>query len=360
MTMTAASFDLDELRATARAMLSDVSGAAAVRRAHDSGADVEAALWSQMAALGWLAAPTPEAYGGLALGPSALAILYEEMGRSVAPVFAPAPFLAAEAIAAAGENALKQEWLPRIAAGEARIAVAASWRAPLLADARGRLSGALPHIIGMHADAVLAPIRAGGVNILGLISTATNGVTLTPTPGADMTRELGAASFDNAAYEPLPLTPHQWGEFQNHASLALACDSLGGAEAILDLTIAYMKTREQFDRPIGSFQALEHRAATWKVLLEATRALVQSAVRKCDAGEGDREAVSACAKFYACDAYAAIAGDSVQLHGGIGFTWEHECHLYLKRAKFNQMLFGAAEEHMERVATLAIERGASR
>jgi alkylation response protein AidB-like acyl-CoA dehydrogenase len=182
-------------------------------------------------------------------------------------------------------------------------------------------------------------------------------VTVTPRPTMDRTRSLCDVVFDDVEIAPeqvLNVTPAHWGELLDHASVALACDSIGGATHILEKTVEYLRTRVQFNRAIGSFQALKHRCATWKILQEAASALTSNAAQMLAADAEQRASSASSAKFYACDAYAAIAGDAVQLHGGIGFTWEHDCHLFLKRAKLNQVLFGSAIEHRERVARIVL------
>jgi alkylation response protein AidB-like acyl-CoA dehydrogenase len=144
-----------------------------------------------------------------------------------------------------------------------------------------------------------------------------------------------------------------------HAALALACDGLGLADAVLTLTVEYLKTRMQFGKVIGSFQALKHRCANHKVALEAARASTHDAVRHWVEGRSDARARSSLAKAHACEAATVIATDAVQLHGGIGFTWEHTCHLFLKRAKLNEALFGTRAAHEDRAANLLLNPGAA-
>ena len=138
--------------------------------------------------------------------------------------------------------------------------------------------------------------------------------------------------------------------------MGLACDAVGGAAALLELTVDYLKVREQFGRPIGSFQALKHRAADWKVKIEATAALARHAGALLSAGSADASAAASSAKAYAVDTYAAFCGDAVQLHGGMGFTWEHPCHVFLKRAKLSQQLYGSSTAHKERAARFAFDQ----
>jgi alkylation response protein AidB-like acyl-CoA dehydrogenase len=136
------------------------------------------------------------------------------------------------------------------------------------------------------------------------------------------------------------------------AALLIACDAKGGANAVLERTLDYLKTRMQFGKPIGSFQALKHRCADHKVALEASGAVTTEAVRLWAAGDPSAVVMASSAKAYACGTYATVAEDAVQLHGGIGFTWEHDCHLFLKRAKLNQALYGSTSAHLDRAASL--------
>ena len=174
----------------------------------------------------------------------------------------------------------------------------------------------------------------------------------------DATRTLGRLRLDQ---HPVPAerllaegaAAEQLRErLMDHAALALAADSIGGAAAIFDITLEYLKTRRQFDRPIGSFQALKHRCATLRIRQRAAEASLLRA-REASTGGIERPSTAASiAKFEACDAYLAIAAQAIQLHGGIGFTWEHSCHLFLKRAKLNQVMFGSSGWHQDRVASL--------
>jgi alkylation response protein AidB-like acyl-CoA dehydrogenase len=222
-----------------------------------------------------------------------------------------------------------------------------------------RLNGRLRHFVDANAvDVLLVPVFAENkVSGLAIVDRTAASVTVTPRPTMDRTRSLCDVVFDDVEIAPeqvLNVTPAHWGELLDHASVALACDSIGGATHILEKTVEYLRTRVQFNRAIGSFQALKHRCATWKILQEAASALTSNAAQMLAADAEQRASSASSAKFYACDAYAAIAGDAVQLHGGIGFTWEHDCHLFLKRAKLNQVLFGSAIEHRERVARIVL------
>jgi alkylation response protein AidB-like acyl-CoA dehydrogenase len=202
-------------------------------------------------------------------------------------------------------------------------------------------------------DELVLPVRgADSALSLAILAREEQGVEVETHDIIDLTRTLGEVRLTGVQVPPERIFPLAAG-LLDHAAVALACDSSGGAAHILERTVSYLGTRKQFDRPIGSFQALKHRAATWKIQLEAVAALTRHACDLLDSAAGGRSATASCAKFSAAETYVAIAEDSVQLHGGIGFTWDHECHLFLKRSRLNCELFGGSTQHRERVAELA-------
>jgi alkylation response protein AidB-like acyl-CoA dehydrogenase len=321
-------------------------------------------LWSQVAELGWLGLAVDENHGGMGLGFSELAVVYEELGRHLSPLPITGTLLAAEALKIAGSNEQKSHWLQSIACGETVVATALSLAnsAYTNIDPQNVVSGILPHVLYADvANQLMLPARnAAGEAFLILVDTAAAGVTISPGPTVDLTRTLSAVHLREVKLESrlvMSLNPENADRLFDHASVSLACDSVGGAAHIFERTLEYLRNRVQFDRPVGTFQALKHRAANWKIALEAARALTQTAAEAIATQDPARSAMASSAKFYACDIYAALAGDAVQLHGGIGFTWEHECHLFLKRAKLNQTLYGSSSLHKDRVASLSfIER----
>lgn len=344
----------EELRESFRELLSAESDSHAVRKMLDGDNELRSKLWAKVAELGWLGLAIEEKYGGLGLSLAEVAIGYEEFGRYLTPVPFMMTTLAAHAVTLAGSGEQKAQWLPRLASGE----ISASLALPS-GPVAARLNGRLRHFVDANlVDVLLVPIAdAQGNRSLAIVDRAMAGVTVTPRPAIDRTRSLSDVHFDAVEVAPeriLSLSPAHWDELLDHASVALACDSIGGAAHILEKTVEYLKTRVQFNRPIGSFQALKHRCATWKIRLEAASALTSNAARMLSADAEQRVSSASSAKFYACDAYAAIAGDAVQLHGGIGFTWEHDCHLFLKRAKLDQVLFGSTIEHQERAAKIVL------
>jgi len=340
----------DELRDSFKQLLRQESDAIASEAKSGRGKEAGEALLSKMAELGWLGITIDEQYGGLGLDFTALGILYEELGRSVAPAAVMPTMLAAEALQRCGSESQKSKWLPLLASGE----LAASLGLPFHGDQSDRRHS-VAHIL--HADTknlLLLPVAVSDGSMgLALIPPLAVGVTVEARPLIDLTRTLCTVRVnvsDLRSEQVMPVTAADWDRLLDHACVGLACDSVGGADRILERTVEYMQLRRQFDAPIGSFQALKHRVATWKILLESVRALTDHATHVLAAGGNDASTVASAAKYSACDAYAAIAGDAVQLHGGIGFTWEHDCHLFLKRAKLNAVLFGTAIQHKERIA----------
>ncbi|MFW2829209.1 acyl-CoA dehydrogenase family protein [Sphingomonas sp. ID0503] len=352
--------DTEELREAIRGVLADRAGDS-IEIPEEEGRGLDRALWEEMAGLGWLSLAIPEAHGGLGLGLTHLGVLYEELGRQLASVPALPTMLAAAAIAEHGDETMKARWLPRIAAGDCLAAVALPGEAGLPVLGPGnRIDGAVDHLaFAGVATLLLIPVRSAAGTALALIEPAADGVSVTPRPVVDLTRSVGHVTLSGVAVEAgalLHLDAQAWDALVNHAAMGLAVDAVGGAAALLDRTVEYLTVREQFGRPIGSFQALKHRAADWKVKIEAMTALARHAAALGEAGAEDASATASAAKAYACDTYAAFCGDAIQLHGGIGFTWEHPCHLFLKRAKLSQQLFGSSTVHKERAARFAFER----
>jgi alkylation response protein AidB-like acyl-CoA dehydrogenase len=317
-------------------------------------------LWRKMASLGWFGLAIDEQYGGLGLGFRELGVLYEELGRFLIPLPVTTSLLAADSVAVAGNAAQKSKWLPAFASGELRATLALPSGAvelPHLADDQ-LVSGMVTDVL--YADRVqelFVPVQhSSGRVYLAIVSTGDRGCAIESRPIIDLTRTMAKVSLTGVRVPPehlLPLDEAVWLRILDHASLALACDSAGGAARILEDTVAYLGTRRQFDRPIGSFQALKHRVATWKIQVEGISALTRHCAELSAQGGTERSALSSSTKASATEVYMAVAGDAVQLHGGIGFTWEHECHLFLKRAKLNAMLFGRVIQHKDRAADFA-------
>lgn len=347
--------DLSELRDAVRGVLVDRRGDA-MEIPGEEGRGLDRALWDEMAALGWLGLAIPEAQGGLGQGIAHLGVLYEELGRELASVPVLPTMLAAAAIVGRGDADAQARWLPPIAAGECLVAIALPGEGGIATlGPDGRLSGTIDHVAFADVATLLAvPVRSDGGAALALVAADRPDVRVIPRPAVDLTRSLARIELDGAVSEALlPLDETGWDALTDHAAMALACDAVGASAALLERTVDYLQIREQFGRPIGSFQALKHRVADWKVKIEATTALTRHAAALIAAGGDAASATASEAKAYAGDIFAAFAGDAVQLHGGIGFTWEHPCHLFLKRAKLGQQLHGSATAHKDRAARLA-------
>ena len=359
--------DIDALRDSVRKVLRAELPGARLRRLTDEGAAFDHALWRKAAELGWPALAVSESHGGIGLGPVSIGALFEELGAALAPLPYLGTILAARALELGGSAQQQARWLPVIAAGEATCAVsepAANGATPLPVLTRGDggviLDGVAGDLLqGAEASllAILARETSGEVFVV--VEPAQDGVTPVLERTVDRTRHLARLELNNLG---LPvervLVAAPAGQIRNalqtEAELALASESAGGAAEIFARTIDYLKIREQFGRPIGSFQALKHRCADHKVALTASAAVVREAVVLHAAKAPEAPAMAALAKAYACEVFAKVAEDAVQLHGGIGFTWEQDCHLFLKRAKLNQALFGTTAATLDRAAELLL------
>ena len=315
----------DELRAVARDLLDQ------------AGDEVE---WRQLADAGWLGLELPESLGGAGASFVETAIVLEELGRAAARSRYLGSMLAVGALTALSPNDSRDVLLERIGAG-ASVAFASgfslsdgavSGRAEFVADAEG-------------ASTVLLLADDGGTPTI----VTSSELTVVAQPVLDETRALAIVTADGAAVSeawPLPVDPSV---LRDRAAAAVACDSLGVAEAMLSATVDYVKVRQQFGRPIGSFQAVKHACADMLVQVSIARHLVNAAVARVAEGADASVAVSM-AKSYACGAAVEVVGKAMQLHGGIGYTWESGVHTYLKRAMLNRALFGSPAAHRKRLA----------
>jgi len=333
------------------------------------------AFHEKMAGLGWTGLVIPQRFGGLGLSMLDLAVLAEEMGRAVMPgPYFSSSVLAALALAYAGSAAQKQAWLPRIAAGEV-IGTLALLEASDRLDAAGvalrcaktrtgyRLNGVKMFVTDAHvADVLVVAGRtrghgASGVCLL-VVPRDTPGVSIASLQSVDQTRRLSEVAFKNADVPATALAADKkgWAVLQrvvDAACVVLAADSLGGAQRALEMSVEYAKVREQFGRPIGSFQAIKHMAAEMVSEIEPARALVWYAAYAYDREPRSATRAASMAKARLSDVYTRTTNRAVQIHGGIGFTWEHDMHLWFKRAKWNESAFGDPTFHRERVAQLA-------
>ena len=364
------------LRNTARKFFENECGSDTVRRLMETPEGISAELWKKLAEQGWLGLIYPEQYDGTGLGLVDLVVLMEEMGRAVAPgPYFSTVLLGGLAVLEAGSEGQKKEWLPRIAAGDKRVALA--WMEPsaqlgpagvtLTAVKRGEtftLSGTKLFVHDAHtADALVVAARtrpgagADGVSLF-LLPKGTKGLEVTLLPTMDQTRklcEVACSDVTVGADALLGAAGAGWAPLSrvlDRATVALCAEMCGGAQKVLDMTVEYAKIRQAFGRPIGSYQGVKHRAADMLVDVENSKSITYYAAWALDENSPEAPLAVSMAKAYVSDAYRRVAAGGIQLHGGIGFTWEHDLHLYFKRAKGSEFTFGDATHHRERVAQL--------
>jgi alkylation response protein AidB-like acyl-CoA dehydrogenase len=369
--------DQDELRRAARRFLEVESSEERVRAAMDTERGYERSVWEQLSEeLAWTALTIPEAYGGLGMSYMDLHPLMEEMGRALlcSPFFSTI-CLGANAILLGGSEAQKQRYLPGIAAGEttATLAYAENNRAQG-ADAIAAsysevddgyaLHGAKHYVLDGHtADLIVVAARAEaskgveGVSLF-LVPADTAGLTRTWTPTMDQTRRLARLELDGVTLPSEALLADEgrgWGLCERTldlARIALAAEQVGAAEMCLDMAVEYAKVRKQFGRPIGSFQAIKHKCADMLTMIESARSAAFYASALAAQCEPELAEAASSAKALCSDTFFHCAAENIQIHGGIGFTWEHPAHLYFKRARSVEVLLGDPSYHRERVAGL--------
>jgi len=356
--------ELDLIRSTAREFLEDRVGIPVVRELMMSETGFDRSLWKELADLGWTGLTIDEAHGGAGYGFVELSVLLEEMGRAVTPgPFFASAVVATEAIKAAATPTQQAELLPGLASGET-IATLAVWERPrgwalddvattaAPADSAWVLSGRKRFVLDGHlADLLIVAARLpeGEVGLF-VVDAGAEGVSITQAPALDPTRRLADVVLDGVAAELLGDGPGAAG--LAHALrlglVALANEEVGGAQRCLEMSVEHAKTRYQFGRPIGSFQAIKHRCAEMLVRVEQARSAAYYAARVTDDPE-ELEIAAPLAAALCSEAYLWVAGENIQVHGGIGFTWEHDAHLYFKRAKASTLLFGDPRHHRRRL-----------
>ncbi len=337
---------LEALREGVAGLLAERSGSTDLHAFIDGKRPLDQDLWSQAGSLGWLGVGIPEPFGGLGLGAHGLAILHAELGRQAAPGPYIATLSAAHAIGEIGNDETRNAWLPRIASGEISAAIPATLSTSALHLSSSGVSGTLRCLGWPNAAFVLAP--AG--DAWAIVELA--GAEVTELPMWDRTRTVIDVRLDNARPAAFLADRDGVGESLLQAiTLAVAADSRGAARSVTERTIAYMKTREQFGQPIAGFQALKHRAADLAAKLAVMDEMVAHAVHRIAEGEPDADIWAMLAKAEATETFVFIATDCVQLHGGVGFTWDYDPHIFLKRARLNEMLAMSNPALRDRAAT---------
>ena len=363
-------FDLTDeqqaIKSTAHDFLAARYKSERIRELAKSESGFEQSDWEEMAELGWPGLALPEEWGGQGLGIVDLAVLFEEMGYALAPSPLLSTTLVGLALTHCGSDDQRERYLRPLAAGKKR-------GAPALWDAG---SPGNPGAFTMEAKAggdgvvldgekVLAPDAAAADFFVvatsdgkrHLVDSGADGVTVTAEPSIDLTRRLYSVRFEGvevAAADTMPAEGPDYYPVFFRLCVALAAESTGIAQRAMEMAVSYAKDRQQFGRPIGAYQAVSHRCAQMLLETENARSAVYGAAWAADAEPESLPLAASMAKAYASDAGWRVPDASIQVHGGIGFTWEHDLHFFLKRGKANAAMFGTAGWHRNRVADLIL------
>jgi alkylation response protein AidB-like acyl-CoA dehydrogenase len=377
-------FDLSEdqeaLVGAATALLESRAAIEQVRKVAEADAynpgHIDRNLWAQMAEQGWLAVERPESSGGLGMGFVEVAVLGEQVGRHLAPVPFAGTVLALQAIASVSEAgstepAGRSQLVERLSSGEAIGAIAWTRRPDQVVAERsagaegggaaeeGAESGWVltgrpdPVVFGPVADVVIVPAEISGSpgsRELFLVENPPE-TSRKSQPAMDLTRSLGWLELD-ATPASLLEGPGAFSSLADRAAVAVSAEMLGAAQRVLDMTVQYAKDRVQFGRPIGSFQAVKHRCADMLVDVEGMRSAVYYAAWCIAADSPDASSAASAAKIWCSEAAARVMASGLQVHGGIGFTWEHDMHLFVKRSQLDQASFGDTSWHHDRLADM--------
>lgn len=349
------------LKDTARKFFAGECPIAEVRRLMETPTAHDPALWSKMAHQGYTGIIFPDEFGGVGLGIVEFALLMEESGRALLP----GPFFSTVALAGAVLNATgspeqKKKYLAPICHGQARSTLAllessASWDP---ADARIEMSGA--KLTGEKlfvsdaavADSIIVVTREGAY----VADAKAPGIKISPMLGMDLTRKLYSVQFKQTPAEKLA-NPAGLARGLDIAATALSAELVGGMQRALDLSVEYAKTRKQFGKPIGTYQAVQHQCADMYLETESARSAAYYAAWALAENVPDASLAVSVAKMYASDAGRTVGNRSIQVHGGMGFTWENDLHLYYRRAKASETALGDPTFHRERIARAVIDAG---
>jgi alkylation response protein AidB-like acyl-CoA dehydrogenase len=351
------------LKDTARVFFTGESPMAAVRKAMETETAHDAGLWTRLAEQGFTGIIVPEEHGGMGLGKVELILLMEEAGYALLPgPFFSTVALACPVIEALGTAAQKKKYLDRIAAGQARSTLAlvetgGSWDASgLELSATGdKLTGTKLFVTDAAAADFMVVVARHGVF---MVETKAPGLRIQPMKGMDLTRKIYSVEFSGTPGEKLEGS----GGLERAldvATAALCAEMVGGMQRVLETTVAYAKTRKQFGKPIGIFQAVQHLCADMYLETESSRSAAYYAAWALEENAPDAANAVSVAKMYASDACRKVGNRGIQVHGGMGFTWENDIHLYYRRAKASETMLGDATFHRERIARLVIDGAGS-
>lgn len=336
---------------------------AEVRRLTETEHAYDADLWNKMAEQGYQGLIFPEEYMGLGLSIFELALILEECGRAALPgPFFSTVVLAGTALDACGSDEQKQKYLTPICTGEARSTLAileanSSWNPAdaQLAAADGKLTGEKLFVTDAGVADSIVVVAKDGVYV---VEAGAPGLSITPMLGIDLARKIYAVKFDGTPAEKLA-NPEGITRALQIASVAAASELVGCMQAMLDLTVEYAKERKQYGKVIGSFQAVQHQCADSYIETESSRSAAYYAAWALGVNADDAPVASSIAKVYASDAGRTVGNRSIQCHGGIGFTWESDLHLYYRRAKALETMMGDPVYHRERIACMVVDQPAA-
>jgi len=357
----------EELRNTVRAFLEAKSPESAVREQMETEDGYDPAVWSQMAEqMGLQGLHIPEEYGGSGFSYVELGIVLEEMGRALlcAPFFS-SVVLAANTLMQSGDDEAKKAYLPGIASGETKATLAytepsGKWdESGITAEATASgdgftISGTKSFVLDGHtADLIIVAAKTGAGTSLFAVEGDASGLTRTALSTMDQTRKQAKLDFDGTPATLIGDDGKGWDVLDTVLDLAavgLAAEQVGGAQKVLEMAVEYAKVRVQFGRPIGSFQAIKHKCADMLLEVESAKSAAYYGMWCAAEMNDELPSTASLAKAYCSEAYFHAAAENIQIHGGIGFTWEHPAHLYFKRAKSSELLFGDPTYHREQLA----------
>jgi alkylation response protein AidB-like acyl-CoA dehydrogenase len=352
------------LKDTARKFFAGEIPIAAVRRAVETDTAFDSSLWAKLAEQGFTGIITPEEYGGMGLGKVELILLMEEAGYALlpGPLFSTVA-LAGSVIEACGSPTQKKEYLGRIASGQARSTLAlveadGGWdpRSLEIGASGNRLTGTKLFVTDAAvADFIVVAARDG----IFVVDARAAGMRIESMKGMDLGRKIYSIEFKNTPAEKLGDTKGL-ARALDVATAALCAEMIGGMQRALELTVAYAKTRKQFGKPIGIFQAVQHLCADMYLETESSRSATYYCAWALEENVPDAPAAVSVAKMYSSDASRTVGNRGIQVHGGMGFTWENDIHLYYRRAKASETMLGDATFHRERIARLVIDAAGSR
>ena len=360
--------ELGSFRAVVREVLAARLASPVQRWTTEPRSTFDRSLHLEAARLGWLGIEVPESLGGGGMGYEYVAVVLEELGKVCGGDPYASTALVTGALVACPNATLRSTWLPVLASGEKIAAAVLAGRfdhstsrvAATPVDGGWALSGVAPFTLdATEADVFLVVAAAGESPLVVLIERGADGLEVRPTNVLDLSRSVGTVSFENVRVESGCVVAsgkdavHVVATVVDRAAVGVACDSLGIADRVLRMTVSYANERVQFGRPIGSFQAVKHQCSNMFVGVEGARAIVDEAVEAVSLANG-KGVSGSMAKSYACNVAVAATMTGVQLHGGIGYTWDQGLHLYMKRAVFNEGLYGDLRWHRHRVADLTI------